>query len=309
MSTTPGPTTDAEPEAGFRRAPAVLRCWGARGSIPSPGADTAGYGGNTACVELRLGSRRLILDAGSGLRPLGSQMAREGGGVQADIFLTHFHWDHIQGFPFFSPLYAPRTRIRIFAPEQGGRDLRSLFATQMGPIYFPVPFEAVAAEIRFEPLREANTWEENGIRVRAIRVRHPSVTLGYRIDWQGCSVAYLPDNELTGGSYEVGPDWRARLTSFLEDVDLLLHDAMYTDEEYAHRVGWGHSTPHEALELAMEARVRRLLLFHHAPDRPDRELDRMVDGLRSTAKESDHHLSVAAAREGEDIPLTNHEES
>ncbi len=280
-----------------------VRCWGTRGSIPSPGPDTAAYGGNTSCLEVRASGRRVIFDAGTGIRPLGGSLVQDGGEVDVTVFLTHFHWDHIQGFPFFSPLYDPGSRLRIFGPRQGEQDVETLFAGQMGPIYFPVPHAAIAGQLEFGHLNEG-TWEEEGVRVRTIRLRHPSYTVGYRLDAGGASVCYLPDNELSGGSYEVdGEEWRKDVRDFVRGADVLVHDAMFTDEEYVHREGWGHSTYGQALALAEEAEVGRLLFFHHAPDRGDAELDTIVAGARAEAEARGSTVVVDAATEGPEILL------
>ena len=151
----------------------TLRFWGTRGSIPSPGPATAGYGGNTPCVQVETRGSRFILDAGSGIRPLGIHLLEEQGPLDTTIFLTHFHWDHIQGFPFFGPMYRPEARLHVVGPQQEDLDIRSLFAGQMGPIYFPVPFEAVSAQMTFDHLNEGE-WTTQGVTVYALRVRHPS---------------------------------------------------------------------------------------------------------------------------------------
>jgi phosphoribosyl 1,2-cyclic phosphodiesterase len=284
------------------RARTVLRCWGARGSIPSPGSGTTRFGGNTSCVELSIRGRRIILDAGSGLRLLGSNLLRESGPVHADIFVTHFHWDHIQGFPFFPPLYDPTSRIRIFGPRQDDVDIRTLFAGQMGPIYFSVPFEAVAADLNFIHMG-SKPWDEDGIRVRSMRMRHPSTTLGYRVEWDDRTVCYVPDNELEGGDYPVGDGWREAFVRFLQGTDLLIHDAMFDEEEYPKRVGWGHSTPEQVVRVAREAKVKKLLLFHHSPERTDQTLERTVNRLRRQLEADGVPLQVDAAAEGVDIVI------
>lgn len=278
----------------------ALRCWGVRGSVPTPGAGTHRYGGNTSCVEVLVGSRRLIFDAGTGIRLLGGHMSGEWTARRADIFLTHFHWDHIQGFPFFAPLYAAGTELRIVGPEQEDLDIQTLFARQMGPVFFPVPFEALAASTTFRHLNEGE-WDEEGIRVRGLRLRHPSFTLGYRVEANGVSICYVPDNELEGGSYPVdGGDWRERFHEFIAGADVLIHDAMYTNEEYRNRVGWGHSTFEQTLDLAVEAGVERLLFFHHSPDRTDLALDGIVERFQArAARIGGPH--VAAATEGMDL--------
>ncbi len=289
-----------------RRASAALyaRCWGTRGSMPSPGMATAGFGGNTSCLEVIAGERRFIFDAGSGIRPLGDHLlAHTSEPIRAELFLTHFHWDHIQGLPFFGPLYNATTRLRVHGARQADIDIRTLIAGQMGPIYFPVPFERISAHMEFEHL-SGKAWLEPGVEVAALRVRHPANTYGYRISAGGVSLAFIPDNELVGGQYAL-PARKAYddLVRFLGDVDVLYHDAMFSDAEYPHREGWGHSTFSQAVKLAEDAGVRRLYLFHHAPERTDAELSRILDELRDDIARRGSTLEVGVAAEGEDILL------
>jgi phosphoribosyl 1,2-cyclic phosphodiesterase len=292
--------TNREASADARTSP-TLRCWGTRGSIPSPGPQTQRYGGNTTCFEVRRGEHRLILDAGSGIRLLGLDLLRTGGTFH-HIFLTHFHWDHIQGFPFFPPLYRPEVELKIVAPRQGNIDVRSLFAGQMGPIYFPVPFSLVAARMSFDHVGEA-AWEVDGMVLRALRVRHPSNVVGYRVEVGSRVICFVPDNEVEGEGYDVGGAWRRELLDFVRGADILLHDAMYTDQEYEKRRGWGHSTFRQAVRLAEEAEVRRLLFFHHDPERSDEELDAIVSRVRDEALARGCSVPMEAAAEGFDFSL------
>jgi phosphoribosyl 1,2-cyclic phosphodiesterase len=278
----------------------TLRCWGTRGSIPSPGPRTARYGGNTPCFEVRHGRRRLIFDAGSGIRLLGLDLL-ENGGAFHHIFLTHFHWDHIQGFPFFQPLYRPDVELKIVGPKQNNIDVRSLFAGQMGPIYFPVPFSAVAAKMSFEHLNEGS-WQIDDITLRTMRVRHPSYVVGYRIEAGGHVVCFIPDDEVEGEGYSMGDGWRSKLVEFVRGADVLIHDSMYTDEEYPAHRGWGHSSFEQSLRLAEEAEVKKLLLFHHDPERSDDEIDAIVDRLREGAV-GRSSTEVSAAAEGLEFTL------
>jgi phosphoribosyl 1,2-cyclic phosphodiesterase len=298
------PVSDATPSAATAvgaDAAVTARCWGTRGSIPSPGPHTIRYGGNTTSFEVRHGDRRLIFDAGSGIRMMGLDLLEHGGDYH-HIFLTHFHWDHIQGFPFFGPLYHPEIDLRIVGPKQNNIDVRSLFAGQMGPIYFPVPFSVVAATMSFEHLNEG-TYEVGGARLRTMRLKHPSFVIGYRIEVGGRSICFLPDNEIDGDMYEVGDGWYERLVDFVGDADLLIHDSMYTTEEYPSRVGWGHSTFDQSLKLAEDAGVDQLLFFHHDPTRSDDQLEEIVNRVRDDAMARGCSVRMDAASEGSAIML------
>ena len=288
-------------DAKGERSVIEATCWGTRGSIASPGPDTVRFGGNTPCLEVRIrDGRRFIFDAGTGIRPLGVSMMDETGTADAVVFLTHFHWDHIQGFPFFLPLYEPDASLRIVGPDQAEADIEELFAKQMASINFPVPYAALSAKKEFSRLN-GGAWEEDGFHVRAMRLRHPSFTVGHRIDHGGVSLAYLPDNELAGVGYDVGEGWRRRLVDFLGDVDVLIHDAMFTQEEYGSRKDWGHSTFSQTVELAHEAGAKKVLFFHHDPCRGDEELSEIVDLHRTEAAARGYSVEIGAAAERDEI--------
>lgn len=279
----------------------VLRivCWGTRGSIPSPGPDTVRYGGNTPCVQVSTPGGTLILDGGTGIRRLGrALLSTADAGVDATLLLTHFHWDHVQGIPFFEPLYDAATRLRILSPRRASPDAARLFERLTEYAFFPAPREAIAAGLEFGAVDEP-TELAGGVRLTTFPVRHASGAVGYRVRCGEATLCYLPDNELVGGAYDVSTDWRARLVELLGDADLLLHDATYTDSEYEAHAGWGHSTASQAVELAEEAGVRRLLLFHHAPERTDDEMDRIVSDIRSRLASRGSPLLVDAAAEGD----------
>lgn len=287
-------------------APPALRavCWGVRGSIPSPGPGTVRYGGNTSCLEVRTGDgRRLVFDAGTGIRALSLSLEAAPDPVEADLFLTHFHWDHIQGFPFCGQLYDRErpAKIRVHGPRQGDVAIDRVLAAQMASTYFPVPLDAVSARVEYRHVDEA-PWRHAGLEVAALRVRHPGHTCGYRVRFGGASLAYVPDNDLGADDGAAGADYRD-LVRFLRGVDVLYHDSMFTDEEYDRFRGWGHSTYRQAVRLAEDAGVARLHLFHHAPDRTDDALDAVLGGIRGELAARGAPLVVTAAAEGDEIAL------
>jgi phosphoribosyl 1,2-cyclic phosphodiesterase len=282
----------------------TLRFWGTRGSIPSPGLSTARYGGNTPCVELRTAADWLIiLDAGTGIRELGRELMERanGKGVAGDIFLTHAHWDHIQGIPFFAPLFHRGNHFTIWGSRSLQTSIDRVVRDQMSPVVFPVSFEELQARIDFQELAEERRGG-SGYEVSAMAVRHPGGALGYRFTERndgGGGLVYVSDNELSPSArYDDPPHWRERFVEFARGADVLVHDSMYTAEEYASFVGWGHSTYDDAVELALESGVRRLVLFHHRPERTDDEVDRCVAACRELVARRGARLEVIAAAEG-----------
>jgi phosphoribosyl 1,2-cyclic phosphodiesterase len=283
----------------------AVRFWGTRGSVPVPGPSTLHYGGNTPCVEVRTpAGESLVLDAGTGIRLLGKSMAAPVGEAMVGavhLFLTHFHWDHIQGLPFFDPLGDPRSRVVIHGFPQEGRGVEDLLRSQMSPVFFPVSYDRLSAITECRDLGD-DPWRGPGVEVASIRVRHAGHTVGYRVRTDQGAVAYLPDNELgedPGAISEVGRRRYEVLCRFLKGVDLLIHDAMFTDEEYTIRRGWGHSSVGQALRLAEDAGVGSLSLFHHAPDRTDQEMGEILNRVRRELSDRGSPLRVDGAREGE----------
>jgi phosphoribosyl 1,2-cyclic phosphodiesterase len=282
----------------------TLRFWGTRGSIPSPGLATARYGGNTPCVELRTAEGWLvILDAGTGIRDLGrSLMERANGhGVEGDIFLTHAHWDHIQGIPFFAPLFHRGNHFTIWGSRSLQTSIDRVVRDQMSPVVFPVSFEELQARIDFQELAEERR-AGSGYEVAAMAVRHPGGALAYRFtesNGQGGGLVYVSDNELGASArYDTPGEWRSRFVEFVRGAGVLVHDTMYRADEYRNFVGWGHSTYEDAVELALEASVDRLVLFHHHPERTDDEVDRCVAACRELVQARGARLEVVAAAEG-----------
>jgi len=281
--------------------------WGTRGSIPTPGAQTARYGGNTPCVAVEgAGGQLVILDAGTGIRALGLQLVeKQNGAVKVEILLSHAHWDHIQGLPHFKPFFAPGNAVRIWGPRQGTTSLEAILRQQMDPAVFPVPLDALSAQLTVQQV-DVPEFSIGEFRVRTIKLRHLGTTLGFRLTpvQGGPSLAYVTDNELgPGGHYEVPSSWRKDFVTFLSGVDLLIHDAMYTPAELALHRGWGHSTYEEAVTLAQDTGAKRLVLFHHEPEHSDDAMDGLVKAARTFAKKDGRPLEVLAALEGMQLTL------
>lgn len=281
--------------------------WGTRGSIAAPGPHTMHYGGNTSCVEVRLDDGTLIIfDAGTGIRSLGDALLTRGCAVHAHLFLSHAHWDHIQGIPFFTPGFVEGTELSILGPEHAHLTLEKIVTDQMRSPYFPIPMHAMSARIDFVKLGEGSLWKlPGGATIEACIVNHPGRALGYRLSAEGKVLVYTTDNEPFGNSpashHLVAPPNHLALA---RNADLLIQDAQYTPEEYApHRVGWGHSTYLDALHLAQEANAKRLVLFHHDPSHNDAEIDYILAQCRLWIKQHQLPFACMAAAEGMQITL------
>ena len=257
----------------------LIRFWGARGSIPVSGAAYAVYGGDTACVELVTPENpAVIVDAGSGIRRLGSRLVREGR-LDCTMFFTHVHLDHVLGFPFFKLLYLKGARLVIYDCPMAQGDMHSLLSKMMAPPFFPIPLGEVQAEVSHR--RTCLTDESmtlGDLTVRTIPLSHPNLGLGYKFTHRGRSFVFLTDNEL--GLVHRGGKSFADYVEFCRDADLLVHDAEFTPEEYEQTRGWGHSTYIDALRLAQEAGVKSFGLYHHNQDHADHQVEAMLEDSR-----------------------------
>jgi len=242
-------------------------------------------------VEVRAGGRRIVLDAGSGLRPLGEHLKDGARPVTADILLSHYHYDHLQGLPFFAPLTEPGNRFVFHGPRREGRSVQDVLEGQMVPPYFPVTLDQVArAKLEFRSIAPGEAFEIGAVRITSTELDHPGGNLGYRLEFRDRTLVYATDVEHTERPADA-------LVELARGADVLLHDAMYTDPEYERRRGWGHSTWGGALATAEAARVKKLVLFHHDPERDDRTLDAV---LRRVQKRFPRAI---AAREGQTLRL------
>jgi phosphoribosyl 1,2-cyclic phosphodiesterase len=270
-----------------------------------------GYGGNTSCVELRADGEIIILDAGSGIRALGQSLAREFGGrsMKLTLLISHTHWDHIQGFPFFSPAYCARNKLRILGYEGARAGLGATLAGQMESPYFPIALKEMPGHIEIEELKSLQ-FAIGAVHVRASVVNHPGIAVGYRLETSAGSVVYLPDNEPLSersGATRVAAGRVAaldpHLIEFVHGADVLIMDSQYDPKEYASHAGWGHGCVDDVVEVAAAADAKRLYLFHHDPGHDDRFITRMLARARRLAARRSPKLKVHAAREGERVVM------
>jgi phosphoribosyl 1,2-cyclic phosphodiesterase len=259
-----------------------LRIWGCRGSIATPSPETTAYGGNTSCVEVALDDgTALVLDAGTGIRALGLDLVRRGT-RNVHLLLTHLHLDHLEGLRFFAPLWDAGATIDVWGPRSPVVSLRDRILRSFSPPLFPLDFRDVPASVTFHDL-PAGGWSVAGISILADLVLHPGPTLGFRLEAGGSTVAYIPDHEpALAGIDGVPLDWLSA-SRLAHDADLLIHDAQYSDDEYATRIGWGHSSVADAVAYSRAVGARRLVLFHHEPEHSDAALEALAEQAREVA--------------------------
>ena len=265
-----------------------IKFWGVRGSCPAPGRDTVYFGGNTPCVQVKFKNQLLIFDAGTGLRNLGNKLDEEERNITANIFLTHTHWDHIQGFPFFKPFYRSGNKFKIF----GLKSIKKSLISQMNKSFFPFQFEKLQSTIEFAYLQEKEKVSlDDEITVKSMRTNHLGGNLAYRIEAFDKSCCYLTDIEHNEKDSQ-------KIIDFVSNSDVVIYDAMYTSEEYKnYKKGWGHSTWEAGVELIKDASADTLILFHHAPSRNDKQL------VEIEKKAQSKYQNTMVAREGMIISL------
>lgn len=289
----------------------IVRFWGVRGSIPSPGPDTAFYGGNTSCVELSVDGELIILDAGSGIRTLGMNLMGRAAAskqpLEMSLLISHTHWDHIQGLPFFVPAYVPTNKLHVLGYSAVRHHLAEILAMQMEPTYFPISMDDMPSH---PDVHEVDDHFEIGpVKAVAFFTNHPGRCAGFRFETSSGSVAYVSDNEINHDGQathlprETAAHLLQRMVDTLHGVRVLIHDAQYTRAEYQNKVGWGHSAVEDVVEMAGAAGVERLVLFHHDPMRSDADINRIVRTARELAAKNGWSMRVDAAREGMEIHL------
>ncbi len=296
-----------------------LKFWGTRGSIPTPGKHTVKYGGNTPCVELRLENNDLIiLDAGTGIRNLGEKLIEIGDSINAYILISHPHWDHIQGFPFFKPAFISGNQLTIVSCESENLTISKMIADQMNKIYFPILLNELKATIHFKPVVEEK-FKVFDAEVETIFLNHPAFALGYKIKQNGFAIVYISDNEpfdryvaqtiknveqrIIDKFLESSKDPNQRLFEFVQGADILIYDTTYTPEEYIDRVGWGHSHYLFTLQMAYEGNVKHLILFHYDPSHSDEKIDEIYEKCIREIKIRKYKFHCTAAYEGLELHL------
>jgi phosphoribosyl 1,2-cyclic phosphodiesterase len=282
-----------------------VTCWGVRGSIPTPGPHTRRWGGNSSCVEIRHGALSpLVLDCGTGARELGRHLVGQPHRA-LDLVFSHFHMDHVFGFPFFAPLYAPGFEVRVSVPAYSVDDARSKMARYLNGVYHPTRLRDLPSDVTFRAIRSGRAFDASGFTLHPLSLNHPGGALGYRVEVDGQRVAYVTDTAPFARPQEgvaVGADptkAERRVIELLEACDLVLYDTMYSHDEYLTKMSWGHSYPEYAVSLCRAANVRKLLLFHHLPDATDEDLDALAEHWSG-------HVGpeVRVAREGEVLSVT-----
>jgi len=276
-----------------------IKFWGTRGSTPVPGKDTIIYGGNTTCLEMDLMSgKKIIIDAGTGIRSLGNELESHKVSIDIYLLITHIHWDHIFGFPFFSPIYQSSTKIKVDGYNLCMKGLRYSFDNKMGDGFWPIKFEELSADIQFINKLENGYLEIDGVIIDTIPLHHPQGGLGFRFREGKKTLVFLTDNEL-----DVAEKSFNDYIAFCNEADILIHDSHYTPEEKREHKGWGHSDYQSAIDLALRSNVKKLVLFHHAPERKDSDMIKLTILCQDLIKRKNVDLEIEAAKENSVLVL------
>lgn len=268
----------------------LVQFWGVRGSIPAPGKETERYGGNTSCVEMRIGGKRLIFDGGTGLHVLGNSLLKQMP-VEAYMFFTHYHWDHIQGVPMFAPIFIPGNCFKIYGAIPSNWDsTQQHFEERILHPNSPLPKRPLAADLKFHELEPGNIFHLDDIRIETGHLNHPNGAMGYRISYRNRTAVYCTDTEHFPDRLDKPDRLDQDVLKLSRNADILIYDAMYTDEEYYNpkspKQGWGHSTWQAAVEIAKEAGVKQVVIFHHEPNHSDDFLDNLAQEVKAVFPKS-----------------------
>ena len=296
-----------------------VRIWGVRGSIPCPGINTVLYGGNTSCLEIRADEKLVIVDLGTGVKPLGDWLLAnelKKGPIDVDVFISHTHWDHIMGFPMFTPIFVPGTKIRIRGPvSYEDETLEQIIGAQLSYRYWPVRVDELAARIEYAQIKETSMDLGDGLWVTTKYLNHPILCLGYRFEYKGKSIVTAYDNEPFRNLFPTDPDdpsydedtaregeeaaidENKKILQFFQDADILIHDTQYTAAEYEKHLGWGHSSFEHAINCAIESNVKKLVFFHHDPNRTDVQLKNLEQNYQEHIT-GNSAMKIMMAREG-----------
>jgi len=275
----------------------LIKFWGVRGSIPTPGSFTEKYGGNTSCIEILCNDTLIIIDAGTGLRELGENLAENKKLKTAHIFISHTHWDHIQGFPFFMPAYHKDFELKIYGRTNSNKSLKRIFSSQMNTEYFPVPLNYLSAKLDFIEIKAKQKLTINNINIETFPLNHPGGNTSYKFTFKDKIVVYASDHEPFKSDWENTTPQDKALIEFFKNSNLLIIDSQYTTKEYQIKKGFGHSPIDYAISLACKARVENVILFHHDPSHTDAFLDGMLEFANKYAKNFDYQPTIKMARE------------
>lgn len=288
----------------------ILKFWGTRGSIPVPGSSTLKYGGNTPCVELRTNENKLlILDAGSGIRELGKELQKDGFDENINILISHYHWDHIQGVPFFLPLYMKGVKVNFWGESCDGQSIHNILSNQMTDNYFPIKLNELTANIEYFSLKTHDSFDLDGLNIKTLRANHSSPTVTYKISEKDKSIVYLTDNELeieplqNGNNISAIKELNSELIEFCRGCDLLIHDSMYDEATMIKKKGWGHTGNITLALFAILADVKNLVLFHYNPDYSDDKIDDLLNETRTIMQDQNANINCIAAQEGMKITI------